>query len=405
MANSIPVFISVPEGVVSVPGNSPFLIEPGKTVVVKVMTIDTNHIMTSVNLNGVQKANGVREYTITVPNVQNPVFVVVPGVTLLKSYLGEAPEHYNATYGGSVGPGNDILSTGPGGGCCGIQSMSLSMQEDGSITASLSGLKGDCLDMISVVMAGGIGVVKVASGDFRIVTWREEGPHFTITAVSIISATYEKIPTSAIFKTIPQPLYDLYTNNIILRSMQNPLEAPDSNIYIRSTPDVYGAEGGWTVQDILDTLGINANVPAAFNYHVYQLTLTRGAPIISLLHNLLPIPGMVIERIGNANSSNAFTSTYYINIAQGSGSFNGTICATLGSSVKVDTYLNTVIGLPGEPQYISMPDPDTLSDATGQNTYTLNLVKGVFSIDTSTTTVVSESASYTSTDMTSGNVQ
>jgi len=367
MATKVPVFINVPINATVTPSSSPVLVDIGGALDVVYHVSLPNLIISEILVNGLVVATNVRKYTVHLTNIQNPTFV-----------------NAHPVIGSTISP---YIAHDP---CCGIHTMQLGLQEDGSVTGTLAGLKPDVLDMAAIMMGGAVGMPKLGSGAFRVTSWREEGAIFTITVTSLVNSTYEKIPSSAVFKTVPQDIYDLHMSGIIPRSMQNPLDAPDSNIYIKNS-DIYGTDG-WTVQDILDTLGIRAKVPASFNYHVYQLTVTRGAPVISLMHNLLPIPGLVIERVASSQGNNIIAS-YYISIAQGSAFFSGTVCHTLGSSSRTLVYDTTVIGLPGEPQYITATATQI---GTNANSMTLNLIGGVFSVDTSTSVNTTESASQNS---------
>lgn len=280
-------------------------------------------------------------------------------------------------------PIDDSETGNCGYGACGVRSINISMQEDGSISATVTGLPVEAKSMLHHIMMGN--PAEIASGasskKYRITSMREDGPLVTYTAISTISDTLEKIPTSAVFKTIPSEVYDLHTSDIIPRSMQNPLESPDSLIYIRPS-DLYGTDG-WTVQEILDILKIKAKVPAGFNYHVYQLSVSRGAPVISLMHNLLPIPGLVIERVFQLVSSE-YIAAYYITVADGKGNFKGKSCKVLSSSTSSVEQKVTVVGLPGEPRYIT---GDTGVYSSGDITVQYNLIGGVFAILGSTVTI------------------
>jgi hypothetical protein len=332
-------------------------------------------IIRNIIRDGVVVYSNVKEATIRIVDICNPVFITATITTTLDST--------ETTLSGVVSRDLDIVSRGTSFDntngsdfCCGIRSVKLSLQEDGAIVGTVTGLPGDVYNAMRFVMSGVVN--PIASIDkYTITSWREDGPLITLSAISTVTDAYEKISTSAIFKTIPQDIYDLHISGIIPRSIQNPLDAPDSTIYIRSS-DIYGTDG-WTVQDILDTLNIDAVVPSSFNYHVYQLTVTRGAPIISLLHNLLPIPGLLIERNYSATAGSA---SYYITIAKGYGYFYGTECKIVGSSQKEILYSPTIIGQLGEPLYIDAPNPSGIDTANLKCTF--NLIKGIFNIDEST---------------------
>ena len=368
---SIPVFITKPDQVNADPSISPILVDEGSSFHVTFSTEHISEMLDIITVNGSSVVVNSRRYTVTVNNIKNPVFIVVRDTRPV-----------------SISPGNSGHDA-----CCGIKHMQLALQEDGSISGSMSGLKADVYEMVAVMMSSAV-TSRPGSSAFRVTSFREDGPIVTISATSVVNDTFEKLPTSAVFKTVPQEIYDLHVSGIIARSMQNPLEAPDSQIYIRSS-DVYGTDG-WTVQEILELLGIKAIVPAAFNYHVYQLSVSRGAPVISLMHNLLPIPGLIIERVTSVSSSTIIAS-YYISTARGTGRFNGTACVVTGNSSRTMDYDTTIVGLPGEPKYITATST-TIGNAN--NSMTLNLIGGIFSIDTSTTENRVETAAHTSVNIT-----
>lgn len=354
MVEKYPVFISFPEGVSVTPAQSPVLVTAGESLSVYVSVLNSDDVFGSIVVNSTEVMSQGRDYVVKLENITEPKFVVVR----------------------NVGPLTSVVSSDDP--CCGIKNVRLSLQEDGSIISSVSGLQQDVYSVMHSVMSGTPSsplVNNTVSGRYRITAWHEEGHITTVTATSIVNDTFEKIPTSASFKTIPSDIYNLHMSGIITRSMHNPLDEPDTLIYIRSS-DLYGTNG-WTVQEILDTLRIDAKVPAAFNYHVYQLNITRGAPVISLMYNLLPIPGLVIERKRHVKSSN-YIASYYITLANGKGNFSGIECKVLGSSSRTTKFKTTVVGLPGEPRYV---DAYSSSGGTSTMQVTYNLIGGVFSID------------------------
>lgn len=243
--------------------------------------------------------------------------------------------------------------------CCGIKNISLSLNEDGSISASVTGLPGDVYAVMNSIM-------RVEDNAYTIDSRRIDGVNITISATSDINDSYAKIPKAAIFKTIPSDIYSLHMSGIISRSMQSPLEAPDSDVYIRWS-DMYGTDG-WTVREILKILHVDAEIPSNFNYHVYQLNVSRGSPIMSLLHNLLPIPGLVIERRH---------SRYYVSVADGHPGFRGNACQVIGASSKTKDYETVVAGTQGEPRYII---GEGGSNSSCNVTLEYNLVGGVWAI-------------------------
>lgn len=388
-----PVFIAISDKIDASLSDSPTLVEDGSTLSIILKAKYPNELIYNIKINGVVNAVSVYTKTIVLDNIKSPMFVTASTTikedTFDNSLPTEVPTvlmNSRGTVSGTiVGP---LPTTTVDTACCGIRSVKLSMQDDGSIIGTVSGLKQDVYNIMSFVMSG---ASNVAGANYTISSWREDGVITTLTAVSKVNNTFEKIPTSAVFKTVPTEIYNLHKERIIAASIQNPLEAPDSNVYIKQS-DIYGTDG-WTVQEILDVLKIDAKVPSGFNYHVYQLSVTRGAPVISLIYNLLPIPGLVIER--QSMTSGSTIASYHITIAKGHGHFTGTVCKTLGSSSVTVTYKPTIIGLPGEPRYITVPTPfpDTPSVVPGtvDTKLTRNLIGAVFSIDANTSVVHTQS--------------
>ena len=357
----IPIFINVPDTVSVSTDHNPLLVDEGTSVSITLKATSEN-IMQNILLNGKQIQEYARQKLVIINNVTTPQFIVVKS---------------------TVSSSGDLTSSKPA--CCGVKSVKLALQEDGSIIGTVSGLPSDVYEILPYVMRGApTSPLSPTTAKYRVTAWREDGAITTITAASIVSDTYEKLPTSAVFKTIPSSIYDLYMSNLMTRSMQSPLESPDSRVYIRPS-DVYGTNG-WTVSEILNELGISIRLPAAFNYHVYQLSVTKGSPIISLVHNLLPIPGLVIERDLSAVTSTDLLASYYVTVAKGKGRFKGNACKLVGSSEKTVKQRPTVIGLPGEPLYVDGSALGTTADGD----LTLNLVGGISSIKPSFSTVHTE---------------
>lgn len=396
-----PVFIAAPEWVQISPKDSPTLVEDGSSLDVFIKSTVPDKLVQNIKINGQVVVIEAYEKIIHLTNIVGPRFVTV-GDAVDVSEIVEDPsiiadlESRSKVVAGSLPKSAPVVSVQRDNtpACCGIKNVKLAMQEDGSVVGTVSGFAADVYDIMDYVMSGS--PTASGGGGYRITSWREDGVITTITAMSIVADSYEKIPTSAVFKTMPTEIYDLYISQIIPRSIQNPLDTPDTEVYIRPS-NTYGTNG-WTVQEILDTLKINAKVPSGFNYHVYQLSVTRGAPVISLMYNLLPIPGLMIERQINTIADEDTIASYYITVAKGSGYFSGNICKTVGSSSAIEMYSPTIVGLLGEPLYIEeveqpddLPPPDDAPDAQGTS-ITLNLIGGVFGVDKDTTVSVANTA-------------
>jgi len=273
----------------------------------------------------------------------------------------------------SIIQGSDILpwSEPNISACCGVKNISMSLNDDGSTSASVTGLRDDAIAVLDHLMYGA----------YTIDSLREEGINVTITGTSVDNDVYEVVPSGAIFKTIPSDIYALHMDAIVTRTMQSPLDAPDSDIYIRSS-DIYGTDG-WTCSEIVRILNIDATIPSSFDYHVYQLSVTRGTPIISFLSSLFPFPGLIIERVG---------SHYYVNQASGRATISPIgwyVCSLQASSSKSKRYDVTVVGAPGEPRGIIGSSGVTGGCGAAVE---LNLVGGVWAVIESTSTNTSSTS-------------
>lgn len=344
------ISIKTPDTVIVYPvsSNNTAYIKDGEDYEVTIRAIDGKTNIATIQVDGSIVAMDRTYHTFVIQDIRESHEIVIE--------TGDAVTASRAAYS----------SANTASACCGVKHLSLTKMEDGSISASLTGLEAD----VEVALAT---IMKSDYDEYTITSWRKEGANITVTAVSDISNTFEKVKRSAIFKTIPGDIYDTHTEGLVTRSMQSPLEAPDSSVFIRRS-NMYGTDG-WTVKEIIDELGIDAYVPANFNYHVYQMSANRGSPVMSVLHSLLPIPGLIIERQNGR---------YYINIANGTGAYTGTICEFMGESTKTEEYDTTVAGVPGEPLYI---EDEYIQPLQEDNTTTiLNLVGGVWGLVSSVST-------------------
>jgi hypothetical protein len=254
--------------------------------------------------------------------------------------------------------------------CCGVKSVILNRRNDGSISITATGLKADVEAFLDEEIGG------------RITSIQKKQHIYTITKTDTSTAdSYHRIQSSGIFKSVPKPIYDLYESDIVHKSLVPPTYDPDAEIYIRPTDDVYGAEG-WTVKDILDELNLRVRIPSSLNYRVYEFNVRKGVPIVSLLQNLFPIPGLVVHNYNNY---------YYVSFPPGipvpSNDLADMICSHEAHSVDTTTYGQLVVGMQGEPRYVIGLDGGT-SDCGIDVTY--NLVGGVFSVNKMTYSTVTE---------------
>ena len=239
-----------------------------------------------------------------------------------------SPDIENAVY--DIAARSGILerggSTEP---CCGVKSAMFSRQSDGSLLVSATGLKDDVLAFLDQYTSSG----KITSSERQAHLYT-----YTKTDLSKLD-TFNKIETSGIFKSVPRPILNIYESEYTKKSFIPPTQDPDAAIYLRSTDDPYGVQGGWTVRDIIDTLDIPVSLPASLNYNVYELTVRRGMPIVTLLQSLFPIPGICVR---------LFHGTYYVALPTREIALTSSIiCDLTGEGRSTTTYTYEVSGLQG----------------------------------------------------------
>ena len=124
-----------------------------------------------------------------------------------------------------------------------------------------------------------------------------------ITSVSFVDKTQDvaklRVEKSAIFKTITEDVYQLYTSGILTTDIVPGNMAPQAEVYVKSSKDVFESRG-WLVGQIFSVLGLDVQFPSAWDYYVTELSVTSGLPIITLVQNLFPFPALLIHRVGSS---------------------------------------------------------------------------------------------------------
>lgn len=265
--------------------------------------------------------------------------------------------------------------------CCSVRSLSVAKQADGTISVTVTALRDD-----AEVIAKDI--IREFSSEFQITSWRDEPPLRTVTAISKNSDMNHKIPKSGIFKSIPTEIYNLYQSGLYHRSIIPVTYEPDAERFIKPSDDIYGAKG-WTCQEIFDELGLKVLIPSGLNYHVYQLSVQKNTPVLSLLRTLFPIPGILIYH---------YHGKFYVTMPSRDPIPDARDqCRLVGESENEVDYKHEVIGQQGEPLYIDTDNIERVSsgslngqsELTANIDVTYNLVGGIFCINERKTTAAS----------------
>lgn|GEM_PF-4203434 len=257
-----------------------------------------------------------------------------------------------------------------------IQKLKLSKRQDGSV-------------QITVVLAQGESLYEeIRSGvDWLLPFYGNSLPNGGENEVSIVSEqdlvtkqsitylvksemdSYVRINKSFSFRSIPNGLLAVYSHILMPKAIIPSINEPDLQIKVRPTDDVYGAEG-WTVKEIFDELKLKVEIPAVLNYHVYELNVKAGTPVIAMLQTLFPFPGVNINRFGNS---------FYVNFSD-KPSWNKILytCKKTGYTKQEVRYFNTIVGEMAEPLYVEGISEDY--DYNQYLTMALNLVGGVYGL-------------------------
>jgi hypothetical protein len=102
---------------------------------------------------------------------------------------------------------------------------------------------------------------------------------------------------------------------------------------------MYSFGGGWTVSAILNSLcGYTIRIPGGLDYEVVSYEARGETPVISVIKQLLPVPGLTISRIGDSFYVSSPSKELNLTLP-------GTNCWQLGYSVETKEFSNTVQGL------------------------------------------------------------
>lgn len=266
---------------------------------------------------------------------------------------------------------NSLKDAVNSGSIC-IKNCTTSVQRNGALNVTLTMLG---TDMSAFPAIRGVEITKISK--------TATGTNVTIVDKSGILANV-KVPVSAIFKSVSEEVVKLHESKIIPTEIVSPIANPEAEVFIKSCQSLY-EDDGWTVREILDVLDVKVYFPAAWNYHVTQLTVQAGTPVVSLLSNLFPFPAVTFSSLGK------------IIIVGSSARLQPPANCTIVSQSEDTRYFHlTVIGQPGEVRYIrggsragtfTEDDPERSGSSI---TYILNLVGGVFGVSEQDTSIFSE---------------
>ena len=193
-----------------------------------------------------------------------------------------------------------------------VWTIKLTIESDGSITLSMSGLKQDVKDHILWNILSEYGTV---IKEDTIV----QGTVYTKTKTVRATLTWGGGGAGVAIKAVPQGLLTIFKSDYISRSLF------DLNTLTHQVTIIQGdtyLEETDTVTNVLSRLGIRVIVPAALDYFITNLTIKEGADAYQVLRSLFPIPGATITKIND---------TWYVNVQYNDGvldSILGDLCIT-----------------------------------------------------------------------------
>ena len=175
------------------------------------------------------------------------------------------------------------------GGIC-IKSMSAAMNKSGVVSISME-IMGTPDSVVSKL--------KQLPDTAALEQISQSGGSTQVTVVDYAQAIgHLRVMKSAIFKTVSQDVLTLYKTKVFTQDIVPASQLPEAAVYIKPSDDIYESQG-WTVLDIIDTLELNVAIPSVYNYHITQFMVMAGTPIVSVIQSLIPIPGLIIRRIGD----------------------------------------------------------------------------------------------------------
>jgi len=101
-----------------------------------------------------------------------------------------------------------------------------------------------------------------------------------------------------IFKTIYKELLNLTINYELPTLVQSEINNIE-NIHIRECDNPYLKNCGFTIEEILNTLGLNVILPYSINYNIVEFRVPTGSNPESVIRSLIPIPAIKIHQTYN----------------------------------------------------------------------------------------------------------
>lgn len=236
----------------------------------------------------------------------------------------------------------------------------LTMESDGTITMSLTGLKKDVEEHELWEVLEGAGTL--IKEEIAI-----KGTAYTKTRTIKQSLTWEGNGVGVVVKAVPDQLLSIFAADYIPRAMFD-LNTYTHQVYVIES-DTY-LERTENVSTVLRKLGINVRVPPGLDYQVTNLSVSEGVDAYQVLKSLFPIPGATITKIRD---------TWFVNISLDETIFSmmrNSLCITNESEINQPILLHA-IGASAKPRAESLElGGGVQCDAQ----YTTNLIGGIFGI-------------------------
>jgi len=239
------------------------------------------------------------------------------------------------------------------GGLDKMQYAELSKSSDGTLTISCSGLPEDCENLKSI---------QLGAFTFELISHANMNQvQHNLTFISKDSSYgYIKSTEAAVYKTIPQSLYDAYMKSIVPKELAPDLGGGGAQVRIRTCIDPWLNDvEGWTVGDILNNIYTGTiAVPGGLDYAVNEMQVNAGVPVVSVVRSLIPSPGLQCSFNG-----------INVHITFGGGGINspGSDCWETGITKRESEYKNTVIG--GNSFPLNVSGGATIADASSTDVF------------------------------------
>lgn len=246
----------------------------------------------------------------------------------------------------------------PGNPC--LWSIRLTMESDGTITLSLTGLKNDVEEHELWNILEKQGTVIKEETTIR-------GTAYTKTKTVKQTFSWQGSGAGVVIKAVPSQLLAIFAADYIPRALF------DLNTYTYTVKIISGTtylEKTETVEAVLHKLGLNVRIPAGLNYQVTNITIKEGADAHQILKSLFPIPGATIVKIRD---------TWFVNISLDSEILEAlfsNLCVTQNSTLTQPILLSA-IGATAKPNAVKSEEGGgDICDAVYQS----NLIGGIFGI-------------------------